>query len=142
MLHLHRNQVVQLPTHNGVQSVNRTCKTTPFEFSQSFAQDCATHGEPQCKVIVIGNDETGHLVAELFRSELRMWISVSSSSDIFFRFHYKWGPDPWDVVEDPDDPLEPLNVALSPCMYDCEQGQFLEHPVDSQNLYKHINGKT
>jgi hypothetical protein len=78
------------PTYNGMQPVNPTCKTTSFEFSQSFAQDDAK----SYKVIVIGNDETGRLVVELFHSELRMLASASSLSDIFFGFHYKWGPDP------------------------------------------------
>ena len=80
MLHLHRNQVFQLPTYNGMQPVNPTCKTTSFEFSQSFAQDDAKSYE----VIVAGIDETGRLVVELFHSELRMLASLSSLSDIFF----------------------------------------------------------
>ena len=88
------------------------------------------------KVIVVGNVETGHLLVESYHCEPRMWTSASSSpSDIFFgrsmggARRSRWSP-------------QTFKCSSISWMYDCAQGQVLELPVDGQNQYKHINGKT
>lgn len=76
------------------------------------------------KVIVVVDDiNNGNLTAELFHSETGVWTSANLPEPrLFFGYQHIW-----EGYEDRDSEYVP--TALSPCVYDCAEREFLELQV-------------